>query len=60
MKFKFNVGTNFVGSEVTAVIDIPDSELEGLNDLEKDAYISEYYLTEWVWDNIQSGYEEII
>jgi hypothetical protein len=52
-KFKFHVSTNKVGSETEEVVEIPDEELEGMDDKEKEDMLEEVF-EEWVWENIDT------
>lgn len=58
-KFKVSVSTNYVGSTVTDVIEIPDEDLEDLEGYERDKVIEEY-ATDWLWNEIDWGWEEIV
>lgn len=39
-------------------VEIPDEELEGLNEEEKDEYIYENYFKEWLNDNLDYSWRE--
>lgn len=59
-KFKFVVGTRYVDSDIVEIVEIPDEELEGLNELERNRIIDEYYdawkneqLEEQYWEEIE-------
>lgn len=47
-KFKFEIGTGYIGSEITEEFEISDEELEGLSEEERNKVINDYY-EEWVW-----------
>lgn len=53
-KFKFHVGTGYVGSEVEMEYKIPDEELEGLDEMERIKVISEHF-EDWVWSAIDDS-----
>lgn len=55
-KYTFYVTTGYVGSKRDEVIDIPDDELEGMTEEEKDKYIYEYYFQDWLNSNSDSGW----
>lgn len=57
MKVKFNVSTDKVGSKISEVIEIED-DLSNLTAEEKEAIIEEYF-NEWIWNNIDTWWEEI-
>lgn len=58
-KFRFHVSTGFVGSRREEIIEIPDEDVEGLSDQEKDSLINEVW-QEWLWNgNIDGGWEEV-
>lgn len=57
-KFKFVVGTHYVGSDVEEIVEIPDEELEGLTETEKNKIIDEYYET-WKNEQLEQYWEEI-
>lgn len=59
MKIKCGVATRYHGSKVTEVIEVPDEELEGKSENEKDEIICSQYLSPWVWENIDSWYEPV-
>lgn len=40
-------------------VEIPDEELEGMDEKEKENYIWEEYVVPFVFENIDAGYEEI-
>ena len=53
-KFKFVVGTGYVGSEEEEIIEIPDEKLEGLDEEGRIKLVNEWY-EEWVWQMIDSS-----
>lgn len=58
-KYKFSVGTKYVGS----IVEHDDIEIEFTkedyeNEDKREDIINEYY-EEWVWDNITCNWEEI-
>lgn len=59
MKIKVNLSIGFVGAYHEDELEIPDEELEGMTDLQKEDYIYEYYLNPWADNYIDLGYEEI-
>jgi hypothetical protein len=59
MKFKIHAQTNRLGSRVEEEVEIPDSELEGLEGKDRDKFIEEWMLDEfWSRELVQWGYEE--
>lgn len=58
MKFKFAVSTGYVGCERSETVEIPDEELEGLDEEARDKVINDYY-DEWLWENISTHWSEI-
>jgi len=40
-------------------VEIPDKELEGMTESEKEEYIHTEYVVPFVFENIDAGYEEI-
>lgn len=52
-KYRFSVSTNYIGSKVEEVFEIPDEELEGLSEEEQEEVVNEYF-EEWVWNNINA------
>jgi hypothetical protein len=57
-KFKFYINTGYVGSDREEVIEIPDEELEGMTEEEKDNYIYENYFEDWLANNADLGFYE--
>lgn len=57
-KFKFVVRTHYVGSDVEEIVEIPDEELEGLDEFERNKIIGEYYET-WKNEQLEQYWEEI-
>ncbi|GIO42496.1 DUF7167 family protein [Paenibacillus apis] len=58
-KFKFTVSTGFVGSRREETIEIPDEDLEGLDEHEREHLIQTVW-EEWLWDgNIDGGWVEV-
>ena len=58
MKYTFYASTGYVNSMREEEIDIPDEELEGLSDLEKDEYIRENYFNDWLVNHVDQGFYE--
>ena len=54
-KFKFVVETRYVGSDIVEIVEIPDEELEGLNELERNRIIDEYY-DAWKNEQLEEQY----
>ncbi|NWL87573.1 hypothetical protein DMN77_08140 [Paenibacillus sp. 79R4] len=58
-KFIFNVSTKYVGSRAEETVEVPDEDLEGLNEDERVKVINEHW-EEWLWNgNIDGGWEEV-
>ncbi|GIP55939.1 DUF7167 family protein [Paenibacillus vini] len=58
-KFKFTISTGYVGSKREEIVEIPDEEFEGLNEIEREALIQESW-EDWLWNgNVDGGWEEI-
>lgn len=58
-KFMFRVSTKYVGSEVEEEYEIPDEELEGLSEKDKDSVVYDHYQA-WLYnDNIFVSWNEI-
>ena len=57
-KFKFVVETHYVGSDVVEIVEIPDDELEGLDEFERYRVICEYYEV-WKNEQLEQYWEEI-
>ena len=57
-KFKFVVGTHYVGSDVVEIIEIPDEILNGLDELDRNRIIDEYYEV-WKNEQLEQYWEEI-
>jgi hypothetical protein len=57
-KFKFVVRTHYVGSDIEEIIEIPDEELEGLTEFERNKIIDEYY-EDWKNEQLEQYWEEI-
>lgn len=58
VKFRFTVSTGYAGSERSEIIEIPDEELQGMTEIERDDLIWEEYKC-WMWERINTGYEEV-
>jgi hypothetical protein len=56
--YKFYISTNVVGSKREEIIEIPDEELEGKSDGEKDDYIWEKYYLDFLNNNCDYGWYE--
>jgi hypothetical protein len=59
MKFKFHVGMNLSGCEITEIVDIPDKELENMSDDEMQNFVDKEFLEEWMYDRINFYAERI-
>lgn len=57
-KFKFVVGTCHVGSDTVEIVEIPDEELEGLDEFERNKIINEYYEA-WKNEQLEQYWEEV-
>ncbi|WP_079709815.1 DUF7167 family protein [Paraliobacillus ryukyuensis] len=57
-KFLFTVSTRYVGSKVEEEVEIADNFLEGLDEMEKEEVVEEYY-KDWVTENIDGHWEEL-
>jgi hypothetical protein len=57
MKVEFSVRMHLLGCTRKSVIDVPDDELEGLSEQERDKYIDEY-AQDWLWEQIEYGWKE--
>lgn len=51
------VATNRVGSKVKFEVEIPDEELEGLTEIERERWIGES-VQDVMWDHVDWGWEE--
>jgi hypothetical protein len=51
MKVEVYVSTNKVGSRIAHVIDVPDEDLEGCTEEERNNYLDEY-CSEYVLENL--------
>lgn len=59
MKIRMKCGIGYAGVEHTDEVEIPDSELEGMNEEEKIDYIQEKYLRPFAEEYLDMWYEEI-
>lgn len=57
MKFKFSVSTGYVGSRREDIVEIDDTDLEGLSKEERAKVIEEHW-QEWAWNYLDGGWEE--
>lgn len=57
-KFRFTVGTNLVGSDVSDEVEIDDEDLAGREGEEREKVILEVF-EQWVWENIDAGWDEV-
>lgn len=57
-KFKFSVSTGYVGSKIEDIVEIPNDELDGLSEVEKEKVIDGYY-DEWLQDRVYASWEEV-
>lgn len=58
MKVKAHIRLNYVGMKDEWVIEIPDSELEGLDERERFDFISEWVKEEMEQNHFEWGWEE--
>lgn len=59
MKVKLNISTGFAGADYEGEVEIDDSELEGMSEVEKENYINEEYVEQFLHEHIDAWYEEI-
>lgn len=59
MKIRMKCGIGYEGAEHVDEVEIPDSELEGKDELEKENYIYKEYLRPFAEEYLDMGYEEI-
>lgn len=59
MKIRMTCGIGYAGAEHVDEVEIPASELEGKDELEKENYIYEKYLRPFAEEYLDMGYEEI-
>lgn len=58
-KYKFYISTKYVGCEREEIVEIPDKELEGKTEEEKEDYIYENYYRDWLENNADMGFYKI-
>jgi hypothetical protein len=54
--YKFYVSTGYINSTREEVVEIPDTELEGMTETEKDDYIYKEYYQDWLNSNADYGW----
>lgn len=59
MKIKRSISTGFAGAEYEDVVEIDDSELEGMSEEEKEEYINKEYVEAFLYEHIEAWYEEV-
>lgn len=59
MKIKMNCGIGYVGAVHQDEAEIPDCELEGKDEVEKESYIYQEYLIPFANEYLEMWYEEI-
>ncbi len=57
-KFMFGVATNIYKSDVEEEFEIPDEDLEDLNESARKAVIREYF-SDWMWDQIETWQQPV-
>ena len=55
--YTFKIYSPYVGADVTEEIEIDDSELEGLSEMEKENLLNER-CREWMLQTVEWGWEE--
>ena len=58
MKIKAHCGIGFYGAEHEDEIEIPDEEISGMNEDDKEDYILSEYVEPWANQYLESWYEE--
>lgn len=59
MKIKMGCGIGYVGAEHYDDVEIPDEELEGMTEDEKEDYIYEEYVIPFANEYLEMWYEEV-
>lgn len=59
MKVKLKISSTFCGSDYEGEVEIDDSELEGMSEIEKEDYINNEYVETFLHEHIEAWYEEI-
>jgi len=57
-KFKMSLGIGFANAKQKEVIEIPDEELEGLSEEDREKLLDEY-LNDWMWNHIDAAIFEV-
>jgi hypothetical protein len=57
-KFEFFVGTKYVGSKVSEVVEIDDDEWNDMDEESRQELLNEMF-EEWVWNTVDSGWNEV-
>ena len=56
MKLTVYIDTDLVGCNISEEIEIPDEDLEDLNEQEREKVCSEY-ATDWMWTKVHLNWE---
>lgn len=59
MKIRVRLGIGISGAYRNAVLEIPDEELKGMTEEERDEYITSEYVEVWANNYIDLGYSEV-
>lgn len=59
MKIRMGCGIGYVGANHYDEVEIPDEELEGMTEYEKEDYIYEGYVIPFANEYLEAWYEEI-
>lgn len=59
MKIRVSLGIGISGAYRHGVLEIPDKELEGMTEEERDEYITSEYVEVWANNYIDLGYSEV-
>lgn len=59
MKIKRNISTGYAGADYEDEVEVDDSELEGMSEEEKEEYINKEYVEPFLFEHVDSWYEEI-
>lgn len=57
-KYRFIIHSPYVGADVVEEVEIPDENLEGLPDKDKESYLDEA-THEWMLETVQYSWEEV-
>lgn len=55
---KLRLGIGFVNGNHEDYVEIPDEDLEGMSEEEKESYFEEIW-QEWIWNYIDGGWEVV-